>query len=71
MKQKEEFLRIDAVEKLFYLVQIRKLLAYHFNMIDSVFNIYITALLKTECIIKFFQVNLCADLNRRFTKQAL
>jgi hypothetical protein len=48
MKQKAKFLQPVADEKLFYLVQVRELLAYHFNMINSVLIIYITALLKTE-----------------------
>jgi len=48
MKQKVKFLAIANSEKLLYLVQIRKLLPYHFNMIYSVFIIHITALFKAE-----------------------
>jgi hypothetical protein len=48
LKQKVKFLVIVVIEKLLYLGQLRKLLTYHFNMIYSVFNIYIAALLKAE-----------------------
>jgi hypothetical protein len=48
LKQKVKFLAIAASEKLLYLGQIRKLLTYHFNMIYSVFIIYVAALHKAE-----------------------
>jgi hypothetical protein len=48
MKQKNKFFMMCAVKKLFYLGQLLKLTAYHFNMIYSIFIIYITALFKAE-----------------------
>jgi hypothetical protein len=48
MKQKAKFISIAAGEKLLYLGQVRESLAYHFNMINSIFNIYVAGLFKTE-----------------------
>jgi hypothetical protein len=48
LKQKAKFIFLAAGEKLLYLGQVRELLAYHFNMINSIFNIYVTRLFKTE-----------------------
>ena len=56
MKQKVKFLVIEVIEKLLYLGQLRNLLTYHFNMVDAVFIIDITALFKTERLVKFPEI---------------
>lgn len=48
MKQKLKFLSIAANKKLLYLVEIRDLAAYHFNMIYAVLIIDLAALFKSE-----------------------
>lgn len=48
MKQMEKFLMMLLTKKLFYLGKLRKSLAYHFNMVNSVFYIYITALFEAK-----------------------
>ena len=48
MKQNVKFLALAPDEKLLYLGQIRKLLTYHFNMINSILIIDIAALFKAK-----------------------